>query len=274
MADLTLRGGSRGVRVEAGSLLLENVELRQTGTAALVEGGFLHLRRALLTTSGRAARLTAGSMRMEACTMVDQEEGLLVESGAAGLDVERSLFARCTGTLVEVEAGGPLPAVGCSDFWGLYGNPQPFVGMPDPRGGSGNLEVDPLFCDAPGGEWSLSSLSPLLDAGACGEVGARGEGCLEPAVDAPAARPAVSGLQSVQPNPFNPRATILFTTARRGPVRLEVYDARGRRVRGLVHAVLEAGEHRSSWDGRDGSCLLYTSPSPRDRTRSRMPSSA
>ena len=26
--------------------------------------------------------------------------------------------------------------------------------------------------------------------------------------------------------------------------------------------------------GPSGSCLLYTSPSPRDRTRSRMPSSA
>ena len=26
--------------------------------------------------------------------------------------------------------------------------------------------------------------------------------------------------------------------------------------------------------GEDGDCLLYTSPSPRDRTRSRMPSSA
>ena len=26
--------------------------------------------------------------------------------------------------------------------------------------------------------------------------------------------------------------------------------------------------------GRNGPCLLYTSPSPRDRTRSRMPSSA
>ena len=26
--------------------------------------------------------------------------------------------------------------------------------------------------------------------------------------------------------------------------------------------------------GKDGYCLLYTSPSPRDRTRSRMPSSA
>ena len=28
------------------------------------------------------------------------------------------------------------------------------------------------------------------------------------------------------------------------------------------------------FDGQDITCLLYTSPSPRDRTRSRMPSSA
>ena len=28
------------------------------------------------------------------------------------------------------------------------------------------------------------------------------------------------------------------------------------------------------WDMYRGTCLLYTSPSPRDRTRSRMPSSA
>ena len=28
------------------------------------------------------------------------------------------------------------------------------------------------------------------------------------------------------------------------------------------------------FDGCDTTCLLYTSPSPRDRTRSRMPSSA
>ena len=32
-----------------------------------------------------------------------------------------------------------------------------------------------------------------------------------------------------------------------------------------------AGNSRS---GSGGACLLYTSPSPRDRTRSRMPSSA
>ena len=36
---------------------------------------------------------------------------------------------------------------------------------------------------------------------------------------------------------------------------------------------------KGDWEGldklpRNSSCLLYTSPSPRDRTRSRMPSSA
>ena len=37
---------------------------------------------------------------------------------------------------------------------------------------------------------------------------------------------------------------------------------------------IEAGNKRSVDLGQTGTCLLYTSPSPRDRTRSRMPSSA
>ena len=35
-----------------------------------------------------------------------------------------------------------------------------------------------------------------------------------------------------------------------------------------------AGGRFTAWPGIAGTCLLYTSPSPRDRTRSRMPSSA
>ena len=31
---------------------------------------------------------------------------------------------------------------------------------------------------------------------------------------------------------------------------------------------------KAAWAAMSKSCLLYTSPSPRDRTRSRMPSSA
>ena len=36
----------------------------------------------------------------------------------------------------------------------------------------------------------------------------------------------------------------------------------------------EISENIGSFLAEDDSCLLYTSPSPRDRTRSRMPSSA
>ena len=40
-----------------------------------------------------------------------------------------------------------------------------------------------------------------------------------------------------------------------------------------VNVEIQQGE-QISVVGQNGSCLLYTSPSPRDRTRSRMPSSA
>ena len=40
------------------------------------------------------------------------------------------------------------------------------------------------------------------------------------------------------------------------------------------HGERRRGDGGLLFVGRDGSCLLYTSPSPRDRTRSRMPSSA
>jgi hypothetical protein len=51
------------------------------------------------------------------------------------------------------------------------------------------------------------------------------------------------GLRQGYPNPFNPITTIEFSLARRSSVRLELYDAAGRRVRGLVDDELEAGEH-------------------------------
>ena len=48
------------------------------------------------------------------------------------------------------------------------------------------------------------------------------------------------------------------------------YAAQARLVREKVDAAVEV----ASVDAFQGRCLLYTSPSPRDRQKSRMPSSA
>lgn len=64
--------------------------------------------------------------------------------------------------------------------------------------------------------------------------------------------PSLRVLQNV-PNPFNPRTEVRFALPERGPVAVELFDARGRRVHRLVDGVLEAGYHRVEWDGRDAS---------------------
>ena len=53
------------------------------------------------------------------------------------------------------------------------------------------------------------------------------------------------------PNPAAPHTTLRFTLADPGPVRLQVFDVAGRRLRGLVAEPLSAGRHERIWDGRD-----------------------
>lgn len=55
------------------------------------------------------------------------------------------------------------------------------------------------------------------------------------------------------PNPMAGGTRVRFELAERGPVRLAVYDLRGRRIRSLLAGVAEAGEHSVSWDGRSDS---------------------
>jgi len=54
-------------------------------------------------------------------------------------------------------------------------------------------------------------------------------------------------LRQAFPNPFSPYTTIPFAMRAAAPVRLEVFDVRGRRVATLVDEVLGAGEHRREW---------------------------
>lgn len=64
------------------------------------------------------------------------------------------------------------------------------------------------------------------------------------------------------PNPFNPQTTVVYSVRQAGRVRLDVFDVRGRRIRHLVDAVMDVGEHEVIWtavddDGRDVSSGVY-----------------
>lgn len=52
------------------------------------------------------------------------------------------------------------------------------------------------------------------------------------------------------PNPFNPLITIRFDVPQPGPVEIDVFDLKGRRVRSLLRERREAGAAAVRWDGR------------------------
>ena len=61
------------------------------------------------------------------------------------------------------------------------------------------------------------------------------------------------------PNPFNPSTTISYELPARSHVRLDIYDAAGRRIARLVDAVHEEGQYRIVWNGRDSNGLQVAS---------------
>ena len=72
----------------------------------------------------------------------------------------------------------------------------------------------------------------------------------------PASKPAVAdgppGLAPNAPNPFNASTLIPYRLDADGPVRLEIYNLLGQRVRALVDEAQTAGAYRVRWDARDG----------------------
>jgi len=58
---------------------------------------------------------------------------------------------------------------------------------------------------------------------------------------------------AASPNPFRESTTIRFSTAQATPVRLSLYDVRGRLVRELSNDHRPVGNHALVWDGRDSA---------------------
>ena len=63
--------------------------------------------------------------------------------------------------------------------------------------------------------------------------------------------PTRTALQSVQPNPFNPRTVVRFDLGEPGAIELAIFNIRGERVRTLVRESRTAGRHEVAWDGLD-----------------------
>ena len=59
------------------------------------------------------------------------------------------------------------------------------------------------------------------------------------------------------PNPFNPRVNLSFEMASAGPVELEVFDTRGRKVATIHKGWMDAGSHQLSWDARGAASGVY-----------------
>lgn len=110
-------------------------------------------------------------------------------SAAGGLLAAVNSMITLENTVIAHSAdGAALDADGSSGFTlsccDLYGNPGgDWTGsVADQLGQQGNFSADPLFCDAPAGDWTLQADSPCLpgnhpDGAPCGQIGAFGEGC-------------------------------------------------------------------------------------------------
>jgi hypothetical protein len=247
---LSLQTGSRGLRVDEGSVRVEDLGFVGQGTAILVEGGSAEIERAFITAAGRVARQAAGSLALRHCTVTGMERALLVQYGADSTTIETSIFSQISESVIELEVGAPLPTIDCNDFYGLSQSQQSFVGLDDPRGVDGNLAVPPYYCDPYAGDYQLSQESPLLNASGCGLIGAFGEGCALTAVSAPPSL-GFTRILSNQPNPFNPSTRIRFELAYSGRVEMKIYDARGRELTTLLSQKLTVGKHFVDWNGQD-----------------------
>ncbi len=66
--------------------------------------------------------------------------------------------------------------------------------------------------------------------------------------------PSMFQMQPNVPNPFNPSTNIYFVTGTgEEPVHLDIFDARGRKIRSFLGVSLSTGQHQVRWDGRDNT---------------------
>jgi hypothetical protein len=130
-------------------------------------------------SSGSAISFSAS---ISACTFAYNNCDAIVAGYLFGPEMDKLSIAN---NIVALNNGGGIVFPGYDNSYKIvccdvYGNTSGnYVGSVDRTDYSGNISADPLFCDAPGGDYSLFIGSPCLPANnSCGyQIGAYGMGC-------------------------------------------------------------------------------------------------
>ncbi|UCD63505.1 MAG: right-handed parallel beta-helix repeat-containing protein [Candidatus Zixiibacteriota bacterium] len=215
----------------------------------------------------------SGLFHVQNCTFVGNRIGAEYEwdfpkavvSMPTATSTETSTIENCImafneeyGLISHIWAGDVV--VSCNDAYGNGIKDFEYVGE-EPEDDYGNFSQDPLFCDAAGGDFSISTTSPCApEHNDCGVlIGAFDPACTETASSEgdQIQLPARFALHQNSPNPFNPVTWIRFDLPRSCHVRLEVIDITGRVVGVPADGWFEAGEHRVLWDARAFASGVY-----------------
>ena len=62
--------------------------------------------------------------------------------------------------------------------------------------------------------------------------------------------PRIFAMSQNYPNPFNPITRFTYTVPRQSPVKIEIFNIMGQRVRVLVDEKVAAGSHVVTWNGQ------------------------
>ena len=104
---------------------------------------------------------------------------------------------------------------------------------PDARGLVARVEISELPTDTVELSWTVDGFAAAAS------------------FELPSFRAVQPSLLPPSPNPFNPRTTISVDMPETGPIRLRIFDLRGRTVRELYHGTLPAGITPLVFDGTD-----------------------
>ena len=231
--------------------IFENNYAQATGGAFYAEEGQPVLRKCLFirNTSGAFGGAVASGyteITIDHCTFYGNtsDDGGAISCFQSSIPVSNSIFLDNFPEAISVWSG-----VTTAKFSNVQGGWD----------GEGNINTDPLFCNADSNDFYLAANSPCIGTGESGsDMGALSEACAPNAVvDELVLVPGGLTLLGAFPNPFNPETQIEFFLPAKELVQFEVFDLKGSRVYGPESRNMSAGKNRISWNAENHGTGLY-----------------